>query len=74
MAKAPPARGQPSPARRGPSASRPAKAATAKRSPRARVFTRDAALFKLIGIGESKIPGGISWRKHDLLIDTRSSD
>lgn len=32
---------------------------------RARPVTRNDALFRLIGIGESGIPGGISEKKHE---------
>lgn len=74
MAKTEPTRGQPSPARRGPSTLRSAKAGDTKRPSRARVFTRDDGLFKIIGIGESKIPGGISWRKHDPIVYTEPRD
>ncbi len=39
-----------------------------RRSPsRARPVTRDDALFRLIGIGRSGIPGGISAKKHAYL-------
>lgn len=40
----------------------------ARRSPsRARAVTEDDALFRLIGIGETDVPGGISARKHEFL-------
>ena len=32
-----------------------------------RAFTKDDPLFKLIGIGSSGIPGGVSGRKHEFL-------
>ncbi len=32
-------------------------------------LTRDAGIFKIRGIGESKEPGGWSWRKHELPSD-----
>lgn len=39
-----------------------------RRSPsRARPVTRDNALFKLIGIGRGKTPGGVSSDKHTAL-------
>ncbi|MDO8674063.1 MAG: hypothetical protein Q7O66_21840 [Dehalococcoidia bacterium] len=34
---------------------------------RAAPVTRDDALFDLIGIGESQIPGGVSGKKHEYL-------
>lgn len=40
--------------------------AKAFRGPRGRVFTREAGLFKMIGIGDSGVPGGYSSRKHEL--------
>ena len=36
---------------------------------RARPVTRDDALFRLIGIGKSGIPGGVSEKKHTLLAE-----
>lgn len=36
------------------------------KAPRGRVLTRNAGIFKIMGIGESKEPGGFSWRKHEL--------
>ncbi len=36
---------------------------------RVRPVTRDDALFRLIGIGQSGIPGGVSEKKHTLLAD-----
>lgn len=39
-----------------------------KRAPsKAAPVTRDDALFRLIGIGESKVPGGVSGKKHEYL-------
>jgi hypothetical protein len=39
-----------------------------RRSPsRARPVTEDDPLFRLIGIGKSGIPGGMSGRKHEFL-------
>ena len=38
-----------------------------KRAVRARPVTRDDPLFGLIGIGKSRIPGGISEQKHEAL-------
>ncbi len=38
-----------------------------KRSPRTQPVTQDDALFRLIGIGESQIPGGVSGKKHEYL-------
>ncbi|TAK30115.1 MAG: hypothetical protein EPO21_19810 [Chloroflexota bacterium] len=32
------------------------------------VFTSNAGLFKIAGIGKSKKPGGYSWRKHEITI------
>lgn len=34
--------------------------------PRGKVLTRDAGIFKIMGIGESKVADGFSWRKHEL--------
>ena len=47
---------------------RQVKAGTKKvtRRPRGKVLTRDAGIFKIVGIGETKEPGGYSWRKHEL--------
>ena len=43
----------------------------APRGPRApskaQPVTRDDALFRLIGIGRSKVPGGVSGKKHEYL-------
>ena len=36
------------------------------RGPRGRIFTREAGLFKMVGIGDSGVPGGYSSRKHEL--------
>ncbi len=36
---------------------------------RARPVTRDDALFRLIGIGKSGIPGGVSEKKHTFLTE-----
>ncbi len=47
---------------------RPLKRA-AKRGARGGVLTRDDSLFKLIGIGESNIPGGVSGKKHEHLLE-----
>jgi hypothetical protein len=33
-----------------------------------RPVTTDAPLFKLIGIGKGRVPGGISARKHEALL------
>lgn len=44
----------------------PAKA-VARRTDSAQPVTRDDALFGLIGIGESSIPGGVSGKKHEYL-------
>lgn len=46
----------------------PAKAPR-KRLDHAKPVTRDDALFRLIGIGESSIPGGVSSRKHEHLAE-----
>lgn len=32
------------------------------------ILSRDDSLFRLIGIGRSGIPGGISWRKHEYFL------
>ncbi len=43
-----------------------------RRSPsRAKAVTEDDALFRLIGIGETDVPGGISARKHEYLGQTK---
>jgi hypothetical protein len=39
----------------------------ATRSRKGRAFTKDDPLFKLIGIGKSGIPGGVSGHKHEFL-------
>ena len=39
----------------------------APRSRKGGAFTKDDPLFKLIGIGKSGIPGGVSGRKHEFL-------
>ena len=36
---------------------------------RARPVTHDDALFRLVGIGKSGIPGGVSEKKHTLLTE-----
>lgn len=36
-----------------------------KRAPRARPVTEDDPLFRLIGTGETGVPGGISGKKHE---------
>lgn len=36
------------------------------RSSASKPLTRRAGIFKIRGIGESKEPGGFSWRKHEL--------
>lgn len=36
------------------------------KGPRGRIFTRQAGIFKLIGVGDSGVPGGYSSRKHEL--------
>ena len=48
--------------------------APGKRRPpsRARPLTRDDALFKLIGIGRGKTPGGVSGDKHTALARARA--
>lgn len=38
-------------------------------TPSPRPVTRDDALFRLIGIGKSGIPGGVSEKKHTLLAE-----
>ncbi len=38
-----------------------------KRSSRARPVTEDDPLFRLIGSGETGVPGGISGKKHEYL-------
>jgi hypothetical protein len=43
---------------------RPASRSTVKAKP----VTRDDALFQLIGIGKSGIPGGVSGKKHEYLV------
>jgi len=35
-----------------------------------RPLTPDDALFKLIGIGKGRVPGGISGRKHEHLLES----
>ncbi|MBI4320726.1 MAG: hypothetical protein HY675_19720 [Chloroflexi bacterium] len=39
---------------------------------RAKAVTEDDALFRLIGIGETDVPGGISARKHEYLGHTET--
>jgi hypothetical protein len=39
-----------------------------KASPQPRPVTRDDPLFRLVGIGQSGIPGGISEKKHEYLL------
>lgn len=39
-----------------------------KASPQPRPVTRDDPLFRLVGIGQSGIPGGISEKKHEFLL------
>lgn len=39
---------------------------------RAKAVTEDDALFRLIGIGETDVPGGISERKHEYLGQTET--
>ena len=46
----------------------PAKAPR-KRQNHAKAVTREDALFRLIGIGESTVPGGVSSRKHERLAE-----
>ncbi len=36
------------------------------KGPRGKVLTANAGIFKLMGIAESGVPGGYSWRKHEL--------
>ncbi len=48
---------------------RPAKPAGKKRVKRAK-FTKDDAMFRLIGVGKSNIPGGVSGKKHEYLAQT----
>lgn len=38
-----------------------------RRTRRTGIVTEDDALFRLIGIGKSGIPGGVSGRKHEYL-------
>ena len=40
-----------------------------KRVARRGVLTHEDPLFSLVGIGESKIPGGIFGKKHDYLLE-----
>ncbi|MDO8670383.1 MAG: hypothetical protein Q7O66_03015 [Dehalococcoidia bacterium] len=42
------------------------KAVTRKSPKELPVFTENAGLFKIAGIGKSKQPGGFSWRKHEI--------
>src|SRR5262245_19774119 len=46
----------------------PVKPARKKRS-KGRPLTEDDALFRLIGIGNSGVPGGISGKKHEALLE-----
>lgn len=39
------------------------------RAKRGRAFTKDDPLFRLVGIGSSGIPGGVSGRKHEFLLE-----
>lgn len=45
----------------------PAGRISQERPERRRPFTRDDALFGLIGIGTGKTPGGVSGKKHETL-------
>ncbi len=45
----------------------PARRASQERLGRPRPFTRDDALFGLIGISTGKTPGGVSGKKHEAL-------
>ncbi len=46
----------------------------ARKTPsRARPVTREDALFRLVGIGKSGIPGGISTKKHEYLVKAHRS-
>jgi hypothetical protein len=47
----------------------PVKQGAVKRAPRGRVLTREDPLFDLIGIGASDIPGGVSGKTHEFLLD-----
>jgi hypothetical protein len=47
----------------------PAKPGRAKRASRGKVLTREDPLFDLIGIGASEIPGGVSGKKHEYLLE-----
>jgi hypothetical protein len=38
-----------------------------RKRPKGRALTPDDALFRLIGIGKSGIPGGVSGKKHEYL-------
>jgi hypothetical protein len=40
-----------------------------RRAPKSQPVTLDDPLFELIGIGESSIPGGVSERKHEYLLE-----
>ncbi len=40
-----------------------------RRTTTGRVLTREDPLFSLIGIGQSDIPGGVSGKKHDYLLE-----
>lgn len=40
-----------------------------KRVTAGRVLTREDPLFSLVGIGQSNIPGGVSGKKHDYLLE-----
>lgn len=39
-----------------------------RRPPRGRALTRDDALFRLVGIGRSEVPGGVSGKKREYLL------
>lgn len=47
---------------------RPVKRST-KRATAGRVLTREDPLFGLVGTGQSSIPGGVSGKKHDYLLE-----
>ena len=47
----------------------PAKSSRARRATRGKVLTREDPLFDLIGIGQSEIPGGVSGKKHEYLLE-----
>ncbi len=47
--------------------------AASRKSLRGKPFTRDDALWNLVGIGRSGIPGGVSEKKHEYFLEAYRS-